>query len=165
MKYKGIMKKILTLSLVFIFLCSSGVFSQNQDKNIKKITNIETSYPYWSPDETKIVFQSNRNDDDTENTDGKNIKRLTFAKGLDETPIWSPDGKKIAFASEREGYNERHIYIINIDGTRIKRITNFDNQGGYFSKPQWSKDGKRILCTITKEGNVEIFIVQIPEND
>ena len=84
---------------------------------IKKHTNIETSYPYWSPDEKQIVFQSNRNDDDTEiytmNADGTGIKRLTFSKGYDETPIWSPDGNSILFTSYRDGNTE--IYLMDTD--------------------------------------------------
>ncbi|NNF33115.1 MAG: hypothetical protein HKN68_03355 [Saprospiraceae bacterium] len=28
-------------------------------------------------------------------------------------------------------------------------------------KPQWSPDGKKIICTRTKDGNVEIFIIEL----
>lgn len=34
---------------------------------------------------------------------------------------WSPDGTKIAFTSTREGHAE--IYIMNADGSDVKRLT------------------------------------------
>ncbi len=51
------------MALLLITVITIG---QNPVKHIEKLTNIETSYPYWSPDGNKIVFQSNRMDNDSE---------------------------------------------------------------------------------------------------
>lgn len=137
---------------------------------IKKITNIESSYPYWSPDGTMIVFQSNRMDDDSEiytmNADGTNVKRLTFSKGPDESPIWSPDGKYILFASYRNGDSE--IYLMDIDGKGQRNLTNHPAYDGH---PNFSPDGTKIIfnssrimspnhsldSSFTRTSNIELY--------
>jgi TolB protein len=48
-------------------------------------------------------------------------------------PSWSPDGQRIAFSSERDGNLE--IYVINIDGSGLTRLT---DHPGDDSSPAWS---------------------------
>lgn len=164
-----------------IFMQISTICSAQMIVNVRpieKITNIETSYPYWSPDGTKIVFQSNRNDNDSEiysmNADGSNIKRLTHTKGYDETPIWSPDGTKILFVSTRDGNYE--VYIMDIDGKNQKNLTNHPASDGH---PNFSPDGKRIIFysnrimppetykddPFTNEVNYEIYEMDLDGNN
>jgi len=89
--------------------------------------------PCFSPDGTKIAFESYR-DGDFEiyvmNADGSNQTRLTNNGGLN--PCFSPDGTKIAFVSDRDGDFE--IYVMNADGSNQTNITN--NPGGDYS-PSW----------------------------
>jgi len=54
-------------------------------------------------------------------------------------PTWSPDTSKIAFISDRDGGNE--IYVMNVDGTNVKRLTN--TKGGNHS-PVWAPDSRKI---------------------
>ncbi len=51
---------------------------------------------------------------------------------------------------------------MDADGSNFQRVTPFDAEDGYFTKPIWSPDGERILSTRTKDGNVEIFVVDLP---
>lgn len=55
-------------------------------------------------------------------------------------PALSPDGTKIAFSSTRDGNYE--IYLINIDGTGVVRLTN--DPGGDIM-PAWSPSGTQLV--------------------
>ena len=62
----------------------------------------EDSRSSWSPDGSKILFDSDRNGDlevYVMNADGSNQINLTNNPALDSSPSWSPDGTKIAFHS------------------------------------------------------------------
>jgi Tol biopolymer transport system component len=50
----------------------------------------------------------------------------------------SPDGTQIAFDSDRDG--ERGVYLANIDGTHVRRISG----SGYAAVPTWSPRGDRL---------------------
>ena len=106
-----------TSMLLFLFI----KISAQETGTFKKFTNVIDSYPMFSPDGKKIVFESNRSGNFeiyTINTDGSDIKQLTHDTSFDGTPAWSPDGKSIVFASERD--KDPEIYIMNADGSNQK---------------------------------------------
>ncbi len=61
---------------------------------------------------------------------------------------------EILFTSERDGNWE--IYIMNADGSDIKRLTN-NNAMDY--SPSWSPDGKQIVFNSNRNGNMDIFVM------
>src|SRR5688572_15510070 len=68
-------------------------------RRIVKLTNIETSYPHWSPDGRRIAYQSNRTGNSeiyVMNADGSGVVQLTHTAAVDENPAWSPGGQHIA---------------------------------------------------------------------
>ncbi|MGA1825397.1 MAG: PKD domain-containing protein, partial [bacterium] len=95
---------------------------------IQVTTDGATDYlPCWSPDGTQIAFYSSRTgngDIYIKNADGTgDARRLTTDDTYQETqPSWSPDGKWIAY---RHSHCSYHIYVINIDGSRNTRITEY----------------------------------------
>ncbi|KPA11401.1 hypothetical protein MHK_008399 [Candidatus Magnetomorum sp. HK-1] len=103
--------------------------------------------PSWSPNETQIVFMSER----TGNQDiwiidsmdyaeqSGSLTQLTLDGSNDHHPAWSPHGKKIAFVSDRSGFD--HIYTINPDGTGLTQITTGDVNN---SHPTWSPDSSQL---------------------
>ncbi|HVL97633.1 MAG TPA: hypothetical protein VM266_17395 [Solirubrobacteraceae bacterium] len=101
----------------------------------------------WSPDGTKLVFQSNR-DGNFEvyvmNADGSNQVNLTnnatTGRNNDSQPAWSPDGTKIAFHSNRDGNS--NIHVMDADGTNVVNLT--ADSPAQESAPRWSADGMRI---------------------
>lgn len=72
--------------------------------------------------------------------EGKNLKRLTDAKGYDAEGAYSPDGKTIAFCSDRDG--DPDLYVMNSDGTGLRQLT---NEPGYDGGPFISPDGKWVI--------------------
>jgi TolB protein len=92
---------------------------------------------------------------------GKILTRLTDSSGIDTSPSWLPDGTKIAFVSDRSGSPQ--IYIMNSDGTGVKKVT---NRGKYNQTPDWSPKGDKIAFTGRDEsGNYDIFVSDVKTGD
>jgi Tol biopolymer transport system component len=110
-------------------------------------------FPAWSPDGTKIAFESDR-DADLENpaptreiylmnTDGSDPVRLTNTGNgvINEAAAWSPDGRRLCFFSNRDG--DFDVYVMNANGSNPVNITN--DSGSSDNECTWSPDGRRIL--------------------
>jgi Tol biopolymer transport system component len=141
--------------------CPLALFGQQAGDAPVKLTNIESSYPFWSPDGARIVFQSDRVDGNREiyvmNADGSGLVRLTHNAAEDQTPVWSPDGTRIAFQSDRDG--NREIYVMDVDGSRQLNLTRHRAED---SHPKWSPDGRRIIFDRpVGEDNDEIWEVGV----
>lgn len=110
----------------------------------------------WSPDGTQIVFASKR-DGNVElylaDADGGNQRRLTQNRKLDYFPDWSPDGRRIAFAV----MEDRAIYIMDADGSHEQRLT----YQGNAENPTWSPDGTWIAYQSSKDGDFEIYAIDV----
>jgi Tol biopolymer transport system component len=105
--------------------------------NLVQLTSHEAPdrAPAWSPDGTKIVFESRRDSNwelFTMNADGSNIQNISNSPDREHRPAWSPDGTRIAFQSDRDGNWE--IYVMNVDGTDVQRLTDNDVKD---EAPEW----------------------------
>src|SRR3989475_2137024 len=92
----------------------------------------------WSPDGTRIAFNSNRGgagqDVFVMNADGSGVTQLTPNDGFDDTgPVWSPDATQLAFESNRAG--DVQIFRMNVDGSGVTQLT-FD-AGVINTGPHW----------------------------
>jgi TolB protein len=134
------------------------------DGDSASLTSI-TSFPDWSPDGAKIVFNAiakgsaDGADIYSMNANGTGVTRLTTDPANDTTPAWSPDGTKIVFASIRNPVpNEVNyeIYVMNADGSNQTRIT---NNTKFDLSPVWSPDGARIAFTSRRDDNFEIYVM------
>lgn len=101
--------------------------------------------PAWSPDARRIAFTYSRANTGIQialiNPNGRHLVRLTTGGAFSFDPSWSPDGRQIAFAREPATKNSirtlmagSEIYVMNADGTNVRRLTN--NKIGEAS-PAW----------------------------
>ncbi len=90
--------------------------------------------------------------------DGKNLKRLTDAKGYDAEGAWSKDGKLIAFCSDRDG--DPDIYVMNANGTHLRQLT---DAPGYDGGPFISPDGKWVIFRSDRKAKdmLQIYVIGI----
>jgi Tol biopolymer transport system component len=68
------------------------------------------------------------------------------------SPAWSPDSKQIAFAAQLKGDADTEIYIINADGSDLRRLV---ANPGWDSNPVWSPDGKVLYFVKTSYDNFD----------
>ncbi|CAN5497806.1 hypothetical protein BH23CHL2_BH23CHL2_06520 [soil metagenome] len=109
--------------------------------NVRQLTDRPDTfdtYPYVSPDGTKIAFSSqniqvNEGEIYVMDIDGENVTRLTSTAALNYAPSWSPDGSKIVFVSDRGGNHD--IYVMDADGSNPTRLT---NDPGEDTTPTWA---------------------------
>ncbi|MEW6557436.1 MAG: hypothetical protein AB1349_08795 [Elusimicrobiota bacterium] len=77
-------------------------------------------------------------------TDAKKlVRRLTYSKGVDTSASFSPNSKEFVFVSERGLQGNPQLYIMDIDGTNLRKIT----YTGYNGSPCWSPIGDKIVFT------------------
>jgi TolB protein len=103
-------------------------------KNLHQVSNLPAirGRSDWSPDGQYIVTYSGEpwhRELYIMNADGSESRQLTPTGGNSQGPSFSPDGKWVAFTAYFDKYDDIHgceIYIIRIDGTDLRRLTNND---------------------------------------
>lgn len=113
-----------------------------------EITQITSGYsndrrPVWSPDGSKIAFETDRwgiSEIATINADGSDLQRITHNAAVNTHPAWSPDGKELAYVSCRAGF--QHICVMQIGNGPGRPIT---KRSGFYVAPSWSPEGDRLV--------------------
>lgn len=81
----------------------------------------------------------------------KNIKQLTFG-GENAEAYFSSDGKRLIFQSKRDGRGCDQIYTMNIDGSKVKMVSNGE---GRTTCSYFFKGAKKIVYASTHGGAKE----------
>jgi Tol biopolymer transport system component len=135
------MKKLQT-AFLFMFLigCSSNQKAPTVTSNI-----VQTPSPF--PTQTAVPP----------------TQTLTPTTTFTPTPTVTPFGGgagKIAFVSERDGFPE--IYVINLDGSNLVKLTNSVTPQ---SDPSWSPDGKKIVFASNNNDSASLYIMNADGTD
>jgi TolB protein len=161
--------------IVFSYLenGSEQIYRMNADGSgvvsLTKDTETNYSEPRYSPDGLKIIFIEQKKKDSKTlpgvnislmNADGSNMQTLTTGSNYDFSPVFFPNGKQILFLrSTRFGhsspiaqshYHSYDIYMMNIDGSELKRITNWE--AFQITSPSITSDGKEVVLQIFEPG-------------
>lgn len=142
------------------------LFTMNEDgTNQSQITNFlnGTTYVYtgdasWNTDGTKIIFYTNKDNDNgskiyISNPDGTNLIRINHVNVNVQNPRLSPNGTKILFESEIG--NNFHLFTMNVNGTNETQITNFSNGTNYTytGDASYNSDGTKIIFMTNKDND------------
>jgi Tol biopolymer transport system component len=108
-------------------------------------STLEQMEPQYSPDETRIAFQSNRAGSPEiwlADAAGTSPTRLTSIGGsLTGAPAWCADGRRLAFHSRASGASA--IYIVDVSERVPRRI---ETTASNLEYPAWSADCQWLIA-------------------
>ena len=115
----------------------------------------ENSRGAWSPDGTRIAFNSDRGG--AMNlwlwSAGK-VHQLTRGAGGDFQPSWSPDARELVFFSGRAGSTD--LWKLNLETEELTRLTHGEALN---INPFFSPDGRRIAFQSDRDGRLEVWVM------
>lgn len=94
------------------------------------------------------------------NDDGSHVRQLTNTPLWETMPRWSPDGSRIVFERDvrSETGQQFDIFVMDADGSNERRLTNYPRNDTF---PTWSPDGQHIAFSSHRDGNRDIYIMEV----
>jgi len=137
-----------------------SLFLVNADGSAVTVLDMAGADPRWSPDGTALLYV-----EPPPHQGGfppshlmsiMNVQsRAVTEHGHGFDPVWSPDGSRIAFVGP--GPEERTtLFIMNRDGSGRVELAS-DGAG----LPAWSPDGTKIAFVSYRDGNPEIYVINV----
>lgn len=147
-------------------------------RNVRQLTfGGDNAEAYWSPDGTKIVFQSRQPNYPDEqifvmNADGSGKRLVSTGKGRTTCSYFTPDGKHIVFSSTHEKNEGRQppldfslgyvwmvnpqfsLYRVNLDGSGLTKLM---DRNEYVAETTLSPNGRFMVFTGAFDGDLEIY--------
>lgn len=123
---------------------------------------VQAVYPSISPEGTQIAFSSQ----DTGvwyiyliDADGSNLTQFTDCSSA--VPHWSPDGERLIFNSDHddEPKDTPDLWAMDLDGSNLEEIVDKPPTADF--NGQWSPDGKRILFVSNRDGDYNLYVIDV----
>jgi Tol biopolymer transport system component len=122
--------------------------------NLTQVTDFRSNNADWSPDGSKIVFQSDAQNEPEDtpdiyvvDADGENLVELVdLPEFADYNPRWAGSGQ-IMFLSNRTGHAE--IFLMNAAGSDVTQVT---DGGSSIISAAISPDGSRLAFVYPQGG-------------
>ncbi len=126
----------------------------------------------WSIDSKKIIFSSYQKPNAeyargqsnlySVNIHDLEIIELTSREGTETSPKVSPDGSKVSFIGStwsKNFYNDRKMYIMDLDGSNLKCITtDLDQTPG---PPFWSDNSLGVYFNVREFGQSNVYYTNL----
>lgn len=120
------------------------IYVQNLDERVPRLLSTgrgRTTCAYFSPKGDQLLFASSHTDPEID---------LTEKKARDE----AKQGGRRRYQWDFDPHME--LYLINLDGTGLKRLTDSE---GYDAEGSFSPDGKQIVFTSTRDGDPDLYVM------
>ena len=171
------MKTVLTLLILSLALTASA--EEKHFGVIKQLTAGGTNAEaYWSPDGTKIVFQTTREPYQCDqifvmNADGSDQHLVSTGKGRTTCGYFYPDGKHIIYASTHEAgaqcppgvdrskgylwpvYETFEMYKATLDGKIVGKVS---AHPGYDAEATINWKTKKMVWTSERGGDLDLWV-------
>jgi uncharacterized protein YjdB len=115
----------------------------------------------FSPDGASIVYVANPDghfDIYLANADGSDPRRLTDTPETELSPRFTRDGRAILYSAPGPSGGRAQIWIVNTDGSAPRQLTTGDATN---VEPAPSPDGRSIAFTSTRDGNYQIYLMDL----
>ena len=136
------------------------LFSAGPPDRIISSTRMESG-PQYSPDGSKIAFESTRSGAYEIwicRGDGSDLLQLTHYTSMTGTPRWSPNGQQIVFDSRVFGSNgNTNIFVVDSRGGSPRRLTGSVSAASSAAVPSWSRNGRWIYFASDRSGRWEVW--------
>ena len=133
-------------------------------KDLEQFTDFSSAVPDWSSDGTRLVFNSDHDDEpkDTPDVWAMNVDGTGLTEFVDNPPVadfnpqWSPDGKYILFTTDR--HKKYDLYLIELATGKLTRLTPLTTNEW---NGRWSPDGSKIAFVSDRFGQPDLFVMNI----
>jgi Tol biopolymer transport system component/DNA-binding winged helix-turn-helix (wHTH) protein len=137
-----------------------SLLSAGPPDRIISSTRMESG-PQYSPDGSKIAFESTRSGAYEVwicRSDGSDLLQLTHYDSISGTPRWSPNGQQIVFDSRVFGSNgNTDIFVVDSHGGSPRMLTGGASAASSAAVPSWSRNGRWIYFASDRSGRWEVW--------